>query len=57
VLERGGGWEGAPSVGSARFSPDGRWILYVKGGTGLWVMRTDGSDKRGFMDAESADWR
>jgi hypothetical protein len=48
---------GAPSVGSARFSPDGRWILYVKGGTGLWVMRTDGSDKRGFMDAESADWR
>ena len=57
TLARGGGWEGAPSVDSARFSPDGRWILYAKGGTGLWVMRTDGSDKQGFMDAGSADWR
>ena len=57
TLARGGGWHGAPSVGGARFSPDGTWIAYTVGIGGIWLMRADGSDARGVADGTSPDWK
>jgi len=32
--------------GSPRWSPDGRWIAYDAGDTGLWLVRSDGTVRR-----------
>jgi len=60
TLARGGGWEGAPSVSGACFSDDGSWVAYTMGGRagdGIWIMKADGSGKRGLADGSQAAWR
>ncbi|MDP2773472.1 MAG: DPP IV N-terminal domain-containing protein [Nocardioides sp.] len=43
---------------NAEASPDGRWIVYQRGGSSqdsIWVMRADGSDKVQLTDGSTAD--
>lgn len=59
TLARGGGWEGAPSFSEARFSPDGAWIAYARGGIagdGIWLMKADGSAKHGITSGSLPAW-
>ena len=60
TLAKGGGWEGAPSVSQACFSDDGSWIAYTMGGRaggGIWIMKADGSGRRGLCDGSQPAWR
>ena len=56
TLARGGGWDGAPSVTEARFSADGAWIAYTKNGSGVWLMKADGSGKHGLTSGSLPVW-
>ena len=44
----------------ARFSPDGRWISYSRESptrdSSIWIVRTDGRDRRRGTDGSSARW-
>jgi Tol biopolymer transport system component len=60
TLAKGGGWEGAPSVSGACFSDDGSWAAYTLGGragAGIWIMKADGSGRRGLTDGSQPAWR
>ena len=56
TLARGGGWDGAPSVTEARFSADGAWIAYTKNGSGVWLVKADGSGKHGLTSGSLPAW-
>ena len=44
---------------AARFSPDGAWIAYARGGIagdGIWLMKADGSAKHGITSGSLPAW-
>lgn len=57
TLATGGGWEGVPSVGEARYSSDGSWIAYRKGEDEVWLMRADGGERHKLTTGASPSWQ
>ncbi len=56
TLATGGGWQGRPSVGFARSSPDGMQVVYAKDWNALWIMDADGSGKHKVTAGNAPAW-
>lgn len=57
TLATGGGWQGPPGVGVARYSPDWAKVVYAKGWQTLWIMNADGSGKHKLTAGGQPAWR
>jgi Tol biopolymer transport system component len=56
TLATGGGWQGPPSVGVARYAPDWAQVVYGRDQY-LWVMNADGTSKHKLTTGGSPAWR